>query len=95
VSNFEWGDQKALGGHVNLILLEGMRDLITEVQMQFLEICSNLVSSIQHNSFEGHFKLGMITLVSKERGDHGQECEVLLYANSARGRRLTNHPVDN
>jgi len=31
---------------MDLILLEGMRDLIMEVQMQFLEICSNFVSSI-------------------------------------------------
>jgi len=30
---------------VDLVLLEGMRDLVTEVQMQFLEIYSNLVSS--------------------------------------------------
>jgi len=56
---------------VDLILFEGVKDLVMEVQMQFLEICSNLVSHIQHNRFKGHFEFGMKTLFSKERGDHG------------------------
>jgi len=55
---------------VDLILLEGTRNLVMEVQVQFLEICINLVSSIQHNRFEGHFEFGMKTLVRKEWGDY-------------------------
>ena len=55
---------------MDLVLLEGMRDLVVEVLMQFLEICGYLVSSFQQNRFEGHFKFGVKTLVSKERGDH-------------------------
>src|SRR5882724_2154619 len=42
--------------------------------MQFLEVCSNLVSSLQHNRFKGHFEFGMKALVSKEWSDHG--CQV-------------------
>jgi len=49
---------------VDLILLEGMRDLIVEILMQFLETCSDLVSNFQHNSFEGHFKFG-VTIVAE------------------------------
>ena len=64
-------DWEGLQCRLDLVLLEGMRDLVVEVQIQFLEICSNLVSSVQHNRFEGHFEFGMKTLVSKERGDHG------------------------
>jgi len=74
---------------VDLVLYEGMSDLVTEVQVQFLEICSNLVSSIRHNRFKGHFEFGMETLVSKEGVTMVAECDVLLYANLARGRRLT------
>jgi len=74
---------------VDLVLLEGMRDLVMEVLMQDFEICSNLVSSVQHNIFEEHFEFGVKTLVIKERGAMVAEWEVLLYANSARGRRLT------
>ena len=47
------------------------RDLVVEVQMQFLEICGNLVTSVRHNRFEGHFEFGMKTHVSEEWGDHG------------------------
>ena len=57
---------------VDLILSDGMRYLVVKVQMELLEICSNLVSSIQHNRFERHFEFGMKTLVSKERGNHGR-----------------------
>ena len=56
---------------MGLILLDGMRDMVAEVLMQFLEICSNLVSSVQHNRFEGNFKFGMKIFVRIERGDHG------------------------
>ena len=57
--------------------------------MQFLEICSNLVSSIQHNKFMGHFEFGMKPLLAKKGVAMVAECEVLLYVNLARGRRLT------
>ena len=55
---------------MDLILFEGMRYLVAKIQMELCEICRNLVSSIRHNRFEGHFEFGMKTLVSKERGDH-------------------------
>jgi len=58
------------------------------LQMELLEICSDLVSSFRHNRFEGHFEFGVEALVRKEGGDYGAECDVLLYANSAKGRRL-------
>ena len=72
---------------MDLIFLEGMRDFVTEVLMQFLEIYSNLISSVQHNGFEGHFEFGVKTLVSKERCNHGHQVQGVI-ANSARGRRL-------
>ena len=51
-------------------MFEGTLNLIAEVQMQFLEICSNLVNSLRHNRFEGHFDFGMKALVSEEWSDH-------------------------
>ena len=48
---------------VDLILFEGTGYLVVEIQMELLEICSNLVSSFRHNRFEGHFKFGVEALV--------------------------------
>ena len=55
---------------MDLILFDGMGYLVMKIQMELLEICRNLMSSIRHNRLEGHFEFGMKTLVSKERGDH-------------------------
>ena len=52
-------------------LFEGMRYLVMKIQMELLEICCNLMSSIQHNRFKRHFEFGMKTLISEEWGDHG------------------------
>jgi len=57
---------------VDLVLSDGMRYLVAKVPMELLEICSNLVSSIQHDRFERHFEFGMKPLVSEERGNHGR-----------------------
>src|SRR5882724_253627 len=48
-----------------------MRYLVAKIQMELLEICRNLMSSIRHNRFKGHFKFWMEALVGEERGDHG------------------------
>ena len=74
---------------MDLILSDSTRYLVVKVQMELLEICSNLVSSIRHNRFEGHFEFWMEALVGKEGVTMVTECEVLLYANSAKGRRST------
>jgi len=74
---------------VDFILFEGMRYLVAKIQMELLEICRNLMSSIRHNRFKGHFEFGVKTLVSKEWVTMVAQCKVLLYANSAKGRRLT------
>src|SRR5882724_5567454 len=72
VSDLEWGHQEALRHRMDLILFEGVSDLVAKVQVQFLEICSHLVSSIQHKRFKGHFEFGMETFVSEEWGDHSR-----------------------
>ena len=74
---------------MSLILFEGMGDLVVKVLMQFLEICSYLVSSIQHNRYKGNFEFGMRALFMENRVTMVPECKELLYANSAKGRRLT------
>jgi len=56
---------------------------------ELLEICCNLMSSIRHNWFKGHFEFGVKTLISEGMVTMVTKCEVLLYANSAKGRRLT------
>ena len=58
VPNLEWGDREASQRRVDLILSDSTRYLVVKVQMELLEICSNLVSSIRHNRFERHFDLG-------------------------------------
>jgi len=51
-----------------------------------LRSVANLVSSFGHNRFEGHF--GSIGKpFGEERVTMVAKCEVLLYANSAKGRR--------
>jgi len=58
-------------GGVDLILFEGTRYLVAKIQMELLEICHNLMSSVRHNRFKGNFEFGMKTLISEEWGDHG------------------------
>ena len=57
---------------MDLILFEGTRYLVTKIQMELLEICRDLVSSVRHNRFEGNFELRMEALVGEERGNHGR-----------------------
>src|SRR5882724_1825612 len=60
-------------------LFGGMRYLVAKIQMELLEICRNLMSSIQNNRFKGHFKFRMKALVGEERGDHGcRVCSVVV-----------------
>jgi len=46
--------------------------LVTKIQMELLEICRNLVSSVRHNRFKGHFEFRMEALIGEERGNHGR-----------------------
>src|SRR5882724_3081244 len=72
VPNLEWRDSQALQCGVDLVLLEGTRYLVMKIQMELLEICHNLVSSVQHNRFKGHFEFRMEALIGEERGNHGR-----------------------
>jgi len=47
-----------------------MRYLVAKIQMELLEICRNLVSSVRHN--KGHFEFMMEALIGEERGNHGR-----------------------
>jgi len=57
---------------VDLVSLEGTRYLVTKIQMELLEICCNLVSSVRHNRFKGHFEFRIEALIGEERGNHGR-----------------------
>src|SRR5882724_10502963 len=70
--NLEWGDREALRCRVDHILFEGTRYLVTKVQMELLEVCRNLMSSIQHHRFEGYFEFRMEAFVGEEWGDRGR-----------------------
>jgi len=59
-----------------------------EVQMQFLEICSDLVSHVQHHRFEGHFEFLNENPVSEEWGDHGAECECVVVCKLGQGKEV-------
>jgi len=87
--DFEWGIGRRHQCGVDLVLCEGMRDLVAKIQMELLEICHNLMSSIQDNRFKGHFELGWKPWLAKNGVTMVAECDVLLYANLAKGRRLT------
>jgi len=58
VSNFEWRNWKVSRRGVDLILFEGTRYLVTKIQMELLEICHNLMSSIRQNRFKDTSSLG-------------------------------------
>src|SRR5882724_4278664 len=72
VPDLEWRDRPASRCGVDLVLLEGTRYLVAKIQMELLEICRNLVSSVRHNRFKGHFEFRMEALIGKERGNHGR-----------------------
>jgi len=82
------GDQEASRRGVDLVLFEGTRYLVAKIQMELLEICRNLMSSIRHNRFEGHFKFGMKTLVSEERGDHGRRVRHVIVCKLGQGKEV-------
>ena len=44
---------------MGLILLDGMRDLFSEVLMLFFQLCNDLVSRFQYNSFKGNLEFGV------------------------------------
>ena len=72
VPDLEWRDRQASRCGVDLVLLEGTRYLVAKIQMELLEICRNLVSSIRHHRFKGHFEFRVKALVSEERSNHGR-----------------------
>src|SRR5882724_3191816 len=72
VSDLEWGDWDASRCGVDLVLFKGTRYLVAKIPMELLEVCRNLVSSIRHHRFKGHFEFRIKALVSEERGNHGR-----------------------
>ena len=56
--------------------------------MYILEVCGNLVSSIRHNRFKGHFELWMETLVSKELGDHCCRVSCVVVHEFSQGKEI-------
>jgi len=56
--------------------------------MELLEICCNLMSSIQHNRFKGHFEFGMKTFISEEWGDHDFRVRGVVACKLSRGQEV-------
>ena len=73
---------------MGLVLLEGVRDLVAEVLMQFFQLCSDLVSRIQHNSFERNFEFGVKALVGKEGGDCGHRMQGIVVCKLYQGKEV-------
>ena len=88
VPDLEWGDREASCRRVDLVLFEGTRYLVTKVQMELLDICSDLVSSFRHNRFEGHFEFGVEALVRKEGGDHGRRVRRVVVRKLGQGKEV-------
>src|SRR6266481_4267689 len=87
VSDFEVRDGQSTVQGVKLIPLDGMLELALKVLVQLLEVCSHFVSMLRQNRLEGTSSLGWNPLLAKKGVIFMAECVVLLYANSARGRR--------
>src|SRR5882672_9194386 len=73
---------------MDLVLPEGVSDLIAEVLVEFLQIWSNRVSSIQHNRFKGNFEFGVKALVGKEGGDHGGQMRSIVVCEFGEGQEV-------
>src|SRR5882724_3088419 len=88
VPDLEWRDRQASQCGVDLILLEGTRYLVMKIQMELLEICRDLVSSVRHNRFEGNLELRMEALVGEERGNHGCRVRCVVVCKLGQGKEV-------
>jgi len=70
------------------ILFKGTRYLVAKIQMELFEICRNLMSSIQHNRFKGHFEFRIKALVSEERGHHGRRVRCVVVCKLGQGKEV-------
>src|SRR5882672_4254652 len=73
---------------MDLVLLEGASDLVTQVLVKFFQICSNRVSSIRHNRFKGNFEFGVEALVGEEGGDHGGRMRSIVVCEFGKGQEV-------
>src|SRR5882724_6107902 len=88
VSDLEWGDWEASRRGVDLVLFKGTRYLVAKIPMELLEVCCNLVSSIRHHRFKGHFEFRIKSLVSKERGNHGRRVRCVVVRKLGQGKEV-------
>src|SRR5882672_10772868 len=73
---------------MDLVLLEGASDLVTQVLVKFFQICSNRVSSIRHNRCKGNFEFGVEALVGEEGGDHSSRMRSIVVCKFGKGQEV-------
>src|SRR5882672_3160679 len=88
VTDLKWWNRESTWGRVGLVLLEGVSDLVAEVLVEFLQVRSNSVSSIRHNSIKGNFEFRVKALVGKERGDHGGRMRGIVVCKLCKGQEV-------